>query len=410
MTPREAGGRIASLDLIRGIAVLGILAINIAGFAGPPVATLSPHEPSGGTFGDEIAYAVAFVFFEGKMRALFALLFGAGLVYFDRRAPSRGAYPDLKQFRRLCWLAVFGLLHFFLLWWGDILFTYALCGILVLFVRDAPWRPLLIGSVLVYVLWHLVPFLGLLPELAMEDRVRAGMASGPEAKQYADWLAAVSTYADEETAAISGSFLHHAHVRWSNDALDPLLSAWNALGEVFPLMIWGVLMARSGFFAGAWPDRALRKIGVWCAAAGLALTLAALSWVWPRGFPLHTMETLILFGMAVPHALMAMGYAALLVLATPRLAATGPGRNLMACGRMAFSNYIGTSLIMTALFYGWGLGLAGRYGHAALWLFVVLGWVSMLAASTLWLARFRRGPLEWAWRSLVEMRFLPQRR
>lgn len=82
----------------------------------------------------------------------------------------------------------------------------------------------------------------------------------------------------------------------------------------------------------------------------------------------------------------------------------------MACGRMAFSNYIGTSLIMTALFYGWGLGLAGRYGHAALWLFVVLGWVSMLAASTLWLARFRRGPLEWAWRSLVEMRFLPQRR
>src|SRR5690606_35962840 len=93
-----------------------------------------------------------------------------------------------------------------------------------------------------------------------------------------------------------------------------------------------------------------------------------------------------------------------------RIAATALGRRLVAAGRMAFSNYIGTTVLMTAIFYGWGLGLAGTVGHAEQLAFVLLGWVFMLSWSKPWLARFRQGPLEWLWRSLAERRILPMRR
>jgi uncharacterized protein len=143
---------------------------------------------------------------------------------------------------------------------------------------------------------------------------------------------------------------------------------------------------------------------------GGALTLGALAFAWPRHFPPVLMNALLSSWMAVPHLLMAVGYAALAMIAAPRLLDTGPGRALAAAGRMAFSNYIGTSLVMTALFYGWGLGLIGSIGAAGQWGFVLIGWVLMLAWSPIWLAGFRQGPLEWLWRSLVQWRALALRR
>ena len=106
----------------------------------------------------------------------------------------------------------------------------------------------------------------------------------------------------------------------------------------------------------------------------------------------------------------ALGYAALLMLAAPLVIRSWIGQRLIAAGRMAFSNYIGTSLVMCGIFYGWGLGRFGQAGAAEHWLFVVLGWALMLAWSAPWLAHFRQGPLEWLWRSLTEWRRLPLRR
>ena len=94
------------------------------------------------------------------------------------------------------------------------------------------------------------------------------------------------------------------------------------------------------------------------------------------------------------------------MLATPALAHSAIARRIAAAGRTALSNYIGTSLVMAGIFYGWGLGLAGTAGHAAQWLYVLLGWGLMLAWSEPWLRSFRRGPLEFLWRSLTEGRLL----
>ena len=120
-----SGARIDALDLIRGVAILGILAVNMEGFAGPIAATITPDWNGAVSGSDHFAFAATLVLFEGKMRALLSLLFGASMLLFVESAESTGRNGDRLQMRRLAWLAVIGYLHFALLWWGDILFTYA---------------------------------------------------------------------------------------------------------------------------------------------------------------------------------------------------------------------------------------------------------------------------------------------
>jgi len=134
MSAPTAPARISAIDGLRGLAVLGILAINVTGFWGPPLASSSPIVPHPEP-GAVAWYLAAFVLFEGKMRALFTLLFGASLLLFIDAAERRGASGTWLQVRRLLWLGVFGYLHYLLLWWGDILVTYALCGLVALALR-----------------------------------------------------------------------------------------------------------------------------------------------------------------------------------------------------------------------------------------------------------------------------------
>jgi uncharacterized protein len=193
-------GRIAALDLIRGVAILGILAINIAGFAGPQIAALTPNLPRPGSPLDEAAFALGFFLFEGKMRALFTILFGASMVLFLERAEAAGRDPGPLQLRRLGWLALFGYLHFALLWWGDILFAYALCGCFALLCWRAPAKPLVALALTIFVLWHGFQAAGSLPEVAAEEHVRTGTANRTEAARYAETMARWTKRNAEEAA------------------------------------------------------------------------------------------------------------------------------------------------------------------------------------------------------------------
>ncbi|MBW8754395.1 MAG: DUF418 domain-containing protein [Sphingomonadales bacterium] len=406
----DPSDRVVSLDLIRGVAVLGILAVNIAGFAGPSAATLTPHVPHPATVLDQAAFAAVFVLFEGKMRALFTILFGASLLLFIDRAEANGHNGDVLQLRRLAWLLLFGQLHYFLFWWGDILFIYAVAGILALFARQLPSGPLLVAALVVFIGWHLAGLIGGLPDVRAEEHVRLGLASAGEAKSQGDFIKAFVERAADELAEYRLGFADQLGIKLSERPFWLLETTWPNLGETLPLVFIGMVLLRSGFFAGAWPRRRMIALAVSCGLIGGTMTLAMLGWLWPRQFPPRAMSIALLYATALPHLLMALAYAALLVLAAPRLAATGLGRRLIAAGRMAFTNYIGTTLVMTAIFYGWGLGLIGTVGHAGQLIFVALGWGLMLCWSQPWLARFRQGPLEWLWRSLTERRPLPMRR
>jgi uncharacterized protein len=397
---------VVSLDLIRGLAVLGILAVNIAGFAGPGAATLTPHLPQPGSPLDEIAFATVFVVFEGKMRALFTLLFGASLTLFIDRAEAKSRDGEILQMRRLGWLMLFGLLHHYLLWWGDILFIYALGGIAVMFLRGIPRLPLVLGALLAYLCWHLTGALEGVAGVHAEEQVRLGLASAAQAESHAAFTAAFTERWTSELAEYRAGFWPQVGIRLSTHLLRPIEIAWPSLGETIPLMLFGTVLQQTGFFSGLWPRRRLWAVAGLGLLVGLAMTLPLLDWLWARHFPPQAMSEAALYWTAPAHLAMALGYAALLVLATPRLARSWLGRRLVAAGRMAFTNYIACTVMMTALFYGWGLGLVGTVGHAAQFGFVALAWMLMLGWSAPWLARFRQGPLEWIWRSLTERRIL----
>lgn len=400
--------RIASLDLVRGVAVLGILAVNVAGFAGPAAAVLTPHFPNPASFLDEAAFATTFVIFEGKMRALFSLLFGASMALFIERAEAKGRDGDILQFRRLAWLALFGLAHYFLFWWGDILFLYAVAGMIALFARELSPRALLIAAAVIFAGWHIGGAAATVDLVRTEEQVRIGTAPPKEMKAHGDAAAAFMEHAAEELAAMREGFGPQLIRRLREKPFEPIEGVVGSIGETLPLVMAGMAFYRLGFFAGGWRRRTY-LLALGGGLLGLAATLAALGWLWPRDFPMQAMTSALLFWMAIPHVMMALAYAGVLVRHTPAILATAPGRWLATAGRMAFSNYIGTTLLMTALFHGWGFGLAGSVGQAGLAAFVVLGWTAMLLGSTLWLARFRQGPLEWLWRSLVARRLLPTR-
>lgn len=394
--------RIAAIDGLRGLAVLGILAINITGFWGPTLASFSPVLPyTGPDISGESWFAVTFVLFEGKMRALFSLLFGASMLLFIDAAERKSRDGDRMQARRLGWLALFGYAHYLLLWWGDILFPYALCGLGALFLRRLSPGALVSIALVMFVASHGLDAIGDLPGIAAEQRVLAGGGTQAERVEQAEMMARIAQSITDDTRILNAGFVEAIRLRLTTDPWLPFSTVLLTLTETLPLMLLGMALFQSGFFAGGWSRRALMRMAWGGTLGGAVPTLAVLAWLWPRHFPARAMFGVLNHAMAVPHLLMALGYAAAFMLAWPRLSATVAGRRLAAAGRCAFTNYLGTTVLMCAIFAGWGLGLGPELPRGWLPAFVVLGWAAMLAWPAWWLRRFGQGPLEALWRRLT---------
>lgn len=402
-------GRLNALDLVRGAAVLGILAVNIAGFAGPMQAVYTPHALGPASPAGEAVHAATLLLFEGKMRALFSVLFGAGLLLFIERRDAAGRDGERLQLRRLGWLALLGYLHY-LLWWGDILFLYALVGLLALALRSMTTPGLVAAALVAFTAWQGLGIKQSLPALQAELHAAAGTASPAQHRILARHETAVAQRTTREMAEYRSGFLDQARAKLRDQPFFPLRIVFLSMGEALPYMLIGMVLLRTGFFSGGWSRRRLLLTAALGLGLGGAATLACVLWAWRRDFPPEAMQLMINHALAFPHLVMALGYAALLVLAAPALLAGWLGKRLEAAGRMALSNYIGTSLVMTGLFYGWGLGLIGRVPVEVLPVFVLLGWMLMLGWSKPWLDRFGQGPLEWLWRCLTEWRILPNSR
>lgn len=411
--PMPAAGRerIESLDFIRGIAVMGIVLANIVIFGQPITAAMWP----GGFIGADDdpggwLWIAQFVVIDGKMRGLFTLLFGAGVMLFMERAWARGAARWL-QARRLGWLLAFGLLHYFLLWQGDILTVYALCGLIVLACVRWDVQMQVVAALVLYVagalLWTaLFYYFYLLAETPLGDS--AAMAEARSGVMLAK-SAPVADAAAETALMQNGSWLANVSHRLEEHRFGWLTVLWQVAWETIPLMLLGMALYRAGLFDGRMDPRRQRRWGWIGLLGGGAATLLLALWVQARGFTYFSTMFAFLGPSMLTRLPMILGLAALLALLAP--GANGwLGQRVVAAGRMAFSNYLGTSFVMLFVFSGWALDLFGRLGRPQLYLVALLSWALMLAWSRPWLARFRYGPLEWAWRCLTYGRLVPLRR
>lgn len=399
LQPVAAGARIQTLDVLRGVAVLGILAVNAAAFALPMSAAMAPEQSPFAQIGSSaVALWAVEVFFHQKFVTLFSLLFGVSifLVGGERRDEGRGRVLR----RRLLWLALFGLIHGAAFWYGDILLLYAWSGLFVMLMRSMSARSL--------ILFGAAATLGL---ATMQAATMWLTVNGP---------AALTDALNDDAMALADGAVTASIAAYRSGwpgALIENLKAWGILqsaslfGYVFAtvaLMMLGMGLFKAGFFHGRMPTRvyvALIAIG----GAVLAL-LGVLEWREAMAGP----DVEATGGWAEIVAsypiFVTLAYASGLILMTTR-GVTWLRRIFAPVGQMAFTNYLSQTLIMTTLFsMPWGPRLMGQVDYPEQWAIVVAVWALQLVWSPLWLSRFRMGPLEWLWRSLSYGRRLPLRR
>lgn len=390
VAPVPERSRIKSLDVIRGFAVLGILAVNAIFFAAPWQTSQNPLlAPLAVTDETFAAWFVMHVFFEFKCITLFSLLFGASvyMVGGETGDAARGAV----LMRRLAWLAVFGIIHGVVIWYGDVLLTYALTGLIVMFARswEAP-RLLLWGIVLLAAsLAITAQFAFSAPYISAEDM----------AAVEADYWTVPAETLQRAIAAFRGDVFEVATANFDVWLLFIQTGLVILILRTAAVMMIGMALFKFGFLSGRAP--------IWVYVLMIVLGAGALALIGyqallnhAHGFGFIYMHTRGMFANAALSVIVAIGYASVLVL----LVKTGARfltEPLAEVGRMAFSNYIAQSLIMTMVFWGGrGFGLFGELDRVDLWAVVVAVWAAQLIWSPLWLSKFQMGPLEWLWRRL----------
>ncbi|WP_296246017.1 DUF418 domain-containing protein [uncultured Stenotrophomonas sp.] len=391
--PVATSERIATLDVLRGFALFGILLMNMEAFSGPMDMSFTGIDPHWQGW-DYWADAFVYVFVQGKFFTLFSLLFGAGFAVMAQRAAVAGRDFTRFYLRRSLGLLVIGVLHGLLLWSGDILVAYALLSFVLLAFREAPrsWLPAL-GTMAYLGAAVLMLMLGALMQLVPADAASAQAAAAAKAIEA------------QRQAYGHGSYLQAVAQR--------LLDVFASLGallvvgpQVLGMFLIGAWFARSGAIAepGRYP-RLWAGLRWLLLPIGLAVMLLS-TWVLPYNAPgQFNMRSAGAYALtAVAGLMMCLGYLAWGVRWSRHLQWLAPA------GRMALSNYLGQSLVCTLVFYGYGLGWFEQVGRASQLLFAVVLFAMQVLLSQLWLRRFQYGPVEWLWRAFTYLQLPPLRR
>lgn len=382
--PCRVGERLPALDVLRGFALLGILVPNVVAFSHPLAALTDPAIIGPGwwnRFGHDLTSTV----FAGKFMFIFSMLFGAGVVMFDRKTagrPARLRDGAWLWHRRCLVLLGFGLIHAYLFWYGDVLTWYAVAGMTLLWwVRRLPARGQIVLGLGLYGLEAAV--FGGLMLLAVQEVNAGRMAESeitggdpaPELAGYlGDWGTAFDTRLDQ-------SLMMHL-------VMGPLF-----LPALWGMMVLGMGMTRAGLLTGERGVRHHLRLGLKLTAIGAVLTGVVYVWVQRSASHPGVVWQSVAQLVGIP---LAIGYSQLVVALALRGGAAA--RALGNVGRLALSNYLLHTLLFTTLMYGYAGGRFGSVHYPMLFVLVALAWGLNLSLSALWVRRFRFGPAEWLWR------------
>nr|HDI2173292.1 DUF418 family protein [Klebsiella pneumoniae] len=370
--------RNVTLDFVRGVAILGILLLNISAFGLPKAAYLNPAWSGSASLSDAWTWALLDLLAQVKFLTLFALLFGAGLQLL---------LPRGKRWiqSRLTLLALLGFIHGLFFWDGDILLAYALVGLVSWrMVREAHHVKSLFNTGVVLYLTGIAVL------------VLLGLISGTAANR--SWAPDAANLQYEQYWKLHGGM--EAVSNRADMLSDNLLALGAQYGwQLAGMMLMGAALMRSGWLKGQFSLRHYRRTGALLVAAGMAVNLPAIFAQWYLAWDYRWCAFLLQAPRELSAPLQAIGYAALAWGYWPQLCRFRLVGAIACVGRMALTNYLLQTLICTTLFYH--LGLFMRFDRLQLLAFAPPIWAVNLLVSSLWLRRFRQGPVEWLWRQLT---------
>lgn len=415
VSPIAAKSRIQSIDVLRGFALLGILLMNILVFAFPFAAYNDPTI-DGATQGVNLAvFASMDVLVEGSMRAIFSMLFGAGMLIFLAKRDTDVDTLHRLFYRRTVLLIIFGLVNAYIFVWpGDILYTYGVAGLLLYFFRDFSALQLAKYSAAIFLLLGLIHIAlhmdarGLRTEVrAVESLPQGSVLSSEQEQTLTDWetflqeqLVSPEQIQQEYETRKSGYLDNVIAYAPINLLLQTVVLLGSTLWDVLAMMLLGMAFFRWGLLDASRDSRDYMLLAI--AGIGLGLPLNYLETAtyissgfevyWAGGFrPSYDVSRLSL----------AVGYIGVIMLICKHALFPWLRAALAAVGQLALTNYLAQSIICNFIFMGFGLGLFGELQRYQAYLVVFAVWIFQIIFSLIWLRFYRFGPAEWLWRSLT---------
>ncbi len=422
--------RIVIIDSLRGIALLGILMMNIPYFALPEPAfdNLAVNNELG-TINQKVWYSVNW-FLEGSQRAIFSMLFGAGIILFITRLEKRieGIMTAEYFIRRQLWLLFFGLVNaFVLLWPGDILFQYAICGIILFVFRRMPVKGLLISAFICLVLMttrenvdlfrqHKKIFKG--EAIAKLDTTKVKLTD-----EQKDDLGAMTGFKEragkeaqekemkKNLREVRGSY-GEVYNNLSNASTNAeFYYTYYGLWDVLLFMFIGMAFYKNGILTGNASVKIYWALFIAGLGLGLVVSYFRLQPLLDTKFNrFDYTKRIVVEYYEVSRTLRSLGIFGLLMLLYKSGLFGWLFQLMRPVGQMAFTNYLAQSLICAVYFYGFGFGRYGYLQRYEIYYVVAAIWIVEIAWSHVWLRYFRFGPLEWAWRSLTYWKLQPLKR
>lgn len=424
LAPVLAQERIATVDIVRGMALLGILIINIDFFALPSVIIFNPSIVGDFAGVNLLTWKFGYLFFFEKMMAVFSMLFGGGLILMMNRSEKNNLRFKNFYYRRLMWLLVISLVHAYIFWYGDILFPYAICGMVIfLFRRKSPRFLIIFGiSMLLFglLIYSVSGFgMGFVRDQATQAQTAldAGKEITPDQrgmKQAWEQMSVMFNPSSEtltnEIDAYRGSYSEAFNSRmWMSIMMQTQAFISMMFWRIFGIMLIGMGLMKSGFLTG---EKSIKTYTIWMIVGyviGLPIVFYGMNSAIAHNFDFvrHMMYGAHFNYLA--SILIAIAHASLIILLYKKGMFVWLTSRLQAVGRMALTNYLIHTLIFTTIFYGHGFGLFGSVERFWLLFMALAMWVIQLIYSPLWLKHFRFGPAEWLWRSLTYWKRQPMR-
>jgi uncharacterized protein len=395
--------RIVSIDVLRGFALLGILPMNIQYFSMISAAYWNPTAYGDLRGANFWVWLLSHVFADEKFMTIFSMLFGAGILLMTSRVEAAGKPSAALHYRRMGWLILFGLAHAYLLWSGDILVAYGMCGLLVYLCRRFRPRTLLVMGVLaIAVASTSMTAYGLWSQHWSPAQVQAAREQL--------WMP-TPAIAAKEIAAYRGSWTAQMSFRVPDSLqMETIFFVAFTFWRVTGLMLVGMALFKLGVFSARRPSSfywTLIAVGL---LIGIPVTLYGTYRDFAAGWDFRYS---FFYGMQFNYwasLLVSLSWVGTIMLASKAAVLIPLTRRLAAVGRMAFTNYIMHTAVCTTLFYGHGFGLIGKVSRVGQFAIVLVIWAVQLVASPIWLCYFLFGPLEWLWRSLTYLQWEPLRR